>query len=116
MLNTKNYNLAEYWEEDDFQKYQPTRVRMRDYYGKGNNTVREKYYSHDTGFWRELERFLEARVGRDFDYVFSEFCVKFPKYAGRVNTRVEFMEQIRNHYSITEDNKLGPRIKHWWEK
>ena len=46
-------------EEDDFQKYQPTRVRMRDYYGKGNHSVREKHYSHDTGFWRELERFLK---------------------------------------------------------
>lgn len=115
MLNTKNYNLAEYWEEEDFEKYQPKKLRMRDYYGKGNHTVRDKHCYHDTGFWKELNRFLTTRVGRDFDYVFSEFCVKFPKYVGRVNTRVEFMDQVQKYFTITEDNKLGKRKRYWWE-
>ena len=113
MLNTKDYNLAEYWEEEDFEKYQPKKLRMRDYYGRGNHIVREKNYYHDTGFWRELERFLTARVGRDFDYVFSEFCTKFPKHVGKVNTRVEFMDHIQRYFTITEDNKIGAKIKYW---
>ena len=112
MLNTKDYNLAEYWEEEDFDAYQPKKLRMRDYYGKGNHIVRDKYYYHNTGFWRELERFLDARVGRDFDYVFSEFCTKFPKHVGKVNTRVEFMDYIQRYFTITEDNKIGVKIKY----
>ena len=106
MLNTKNYNLAEYWEEDDFNLNQPSHVRMRDYYGKGDHVIREKHYDHDTGFWRDLERFFDGRLGRDFDYVFSEFCNKFPKYVGRVNTRVEFMDMFRRHYFVDDHNRL----------
>ena len=112
MLNTKNYNLAEYWEEEDFEKYEPMKLRMRDYYGKGDHIVRDKYYYHNTGFWRELERFLNTRVGRDFDYVFSELCVKFPKYVGRVNTRVEFMDHVQRYFTITEDNKLSKKKRY----
>lgn len=113
-----NYNLAEYWEDEELQSNQPTRARMRDYYGKGNNGMRENHYYHNTGFWKELERFLDARVGRDFDYVFSEFCVKFPKHIGRENTRVEFLSRVkdRGRYYIDENNKLArDKTKYWWE-
>lgn len=116
MLNTKNYNLAEYWEEDDFNLNQPTKVRMRDYYGKGDHVIRDKHYDHDPHFWKDLERFLDARVGRDFDYVFSEFCNKFPKYIGRENTRVKFMTEFRRYYTIDDHNRLrrDPKAK-WWQ-
>lgn len=114
-----NYNLAEYWEDEEFLKNDPKRLPMRKRVNsKGKLEDMEDHYYHGLSFWKDLEHFFEGHIGLDFDYVFSKFCIKFPKRQGKYNTREEFLNEFNrkywdseiraksSRYYIDENNKL----------
>lgn len=47
-------------------------------------------FAKQHSFRQHLNRFLLKNVGRPYDKVYSEFCQKFPKNIGKLDTRVEF--------------------------
>ena len=58
--------------------------------------VNDREWYHFSDFYDECKRFIRAKVGRNFDTAFSEFCKKYPKFVNGINTRANFMEQFRN--------------------
>ena len=70
-----------------------------------------KYYDHGIQIYKDIDIFLDGHIGQEFDYVFSKFCLKFPKTVGRINTRAEFLSKFSSRYGkwdyfIDENGKI----------
>lgn len=95
-----NRDVTYYFEEEDLDQDLPKQLPIRKHCNKkGRIEHGEKYYDHyDREFFQKLDRFLDNSVGKDFDDTFHDFCQKFPKVIGGVNTRSKFLERFKPEY------------------
>lgn len=89
-----------------------TKLPMHKHIDKnGKVTQGYKHYDHGVQIYKDIDIFLRGHVGQEFDFVFSKFCIKFPKTVGNVNTRAEFLSKFSSRYGkweyyIDDDGKI----------
>lgn len=68
---------------------------MRTRVSKTGGVKRSYSYRHyPREAYKELRKFIEARIGKNFDKVFHEFCEKYPTTYKGINTREEFLDMF----------------------
>ena len=80
-----------------------TKLPMHKHIDKnGKVTQGYKHYDHGIQIYKDIDIFLDGHIGQEFDFVFSKFCLKFPKTVGKVNTRAEFLSKFSSRYGKWE--------------
>lgn len=80
-----------------------TKLPMHKHIDKNGKVIHGyKYYDHGIQIYKDIDIFLDGHVGQEFDFVFSKFCLKFPKTVGRINTRAEFLSKFSSRYGAWE--------------
>ena len=82
--------------QNDIENVGITRVPMRFKLNNNGEPKREFWNSHKRRcpIYREIKRFIKARVGKNVDKVYSEFCSKYPISSHGVLTHDEFWDYI----------------------
>lgn len=82
--------------QNDIENVGVSRVPMRFKLNNNGEPKREFWNSHKRRcpIYREIKRFIKARVGKNVDKVYSEFCSKYPISSHGVLTHDEFWDCI----------------------
>ena len=87
--------------QNDIDNVGINRVPMRFKLNNNGEPKREfnwNHYNRSCPIYREIKRFIKARVGKNIDNVYSEFCSKYPNSSPGVLTHNEFWNCIaRGH-------------------
>lgn len=80
-----------------------TKLPMHKHIDKNGKVIHGyKYYDHGIQIYKDIDIFLDGHIGQEFDFVFSKFCIKFPKTVGRINTRAAFLSKFSSKYGLWE--------------
>ena len=83
--------------QNDIDNVGINRVPMRFKLNNNGEPKREfnwNHYNRSCPIYREIKRFIKARVGKNIDKVYSEFCSKYPISSHGVLTHNEFWKYI----------------------